>query len=189
MTRRAMPLDYLPVRQGSGRADGAVRGALDKPRPFKRGTLRSSRGQRRWPSPRGSVPQDSEGRAGRAERRPARGGHAPCLAPPPYASSEAGASAERHILHISAPSNPRRGCLPLGSSVSVPSSSRKELRGRSPLLHPPSLERGDEGRGRVGPRLRLGAKTRPGRMEGVRPRSGRARPNLTPRPSNVVKWR
>ena len=37
MTRRAMLLEHLPVRQCSGRADGAVRGALDKPRPFKRG--------------------------------------------------------------------------------------------------------------------------------------------------------
>ena len=104
-----MLLDYLPVRQGSGRADGAVRGALDKPRPFKRGHFEvlgaKDDGLRLEEAPlkmaKAAPDAMRDDRRGEGARSVSRwGGHAPCLAPRPYSSSEAGASAKRHILHI-----------------------------------------------------------------------------------------
>jgi hypothetical protein len=112
-----MLLDYLPVRQGSGRADGAVRGALDKPRPFKRGHFEvlGAKGdglcleEASLKMAKAAPDAMRDDRRGEGARSVSRwGGHAPCLAPPPYSSSEAGASTKRHILHIWAPANPRR---------------------------------------------------------------------------------
>ena len=163
-----MLLAQSPVRQGSGRAESEVHGALDKPRPFKRNTSK-------FPAPETTVfayrKRPSRRRRPR-DRSP--DGEGTCPASTQHPTSRPRPARRPNGIYCASRHQRGRGVGPLDRASPCP--LRAKLRARSPSLYPPSgVIRAGALRG-PGP---VGAKARPGRMEGGKAPDGprRVEPN------------